>query len=302
MGVIGVGRMGLPICERLTTAGRAVSATDLRPECEAGVRAVGARWAPDVGALTRAADIVLTVLPGPAELRSAMATAMPCLHPGMTWIDMTSGDPRAAQALVDEAAGRGAEVIDAMLGGGVSAARSGGLRLFVGGEPAAVERHRELLEVLGHVEHVGGPGAGRLVKLIVNLLWFGQSVAVSEAMLVAARNGLDLDVVAGTLGRSAAASEFVRGDLPGLLAGDYRASFGLDRCCDQIDAMAEIARELGVPFAVSEAVRDTYRAALDRYGPVDGELRAVALLEEKAEVALRGGSRYRASRPGSSVG
>lgn len=282
--------MGLPICERLAAAGRTVTATDLRPERETDVRAAGAGWAPDIAALTGEVEIALTVLPGPAELQSAMAAAMPCLRPGMTWIDMTSGDPRPARALVGEAVERGVEPLDAMLGGGVSAARSGALQLFVGGEQAVVERHRELLGVLGHIEHVGGPGAGRLVKLIVNLLWFGQSVAVSEALLVAARGGLDLDVVAGTLGRSAAASEFVRADLPGLLAGDYRESFGLDRGCDQIDAIAGLARELGVPFRVSDTVGEVYRAALERYGPVDGELLPVALLEERAGVVLRGGA------------
>ena len=290
MGVIGAGRMGIPICGRLAAAGWAVTATDRRPEREADVLAVGARWVPDVAALIDAADVMLTILPGPAEVQAVMAGAIARLRPGMAWIDMTSGDPRPVRALVARAAARGVEALDAGLGGGVPAAQSGTLQLFVGGAAAAVERWRPLLEVLGRVEHVGGPGAGRLVKLIVNLLWFGQAVAVSEALLVARRSGLDLDVVAGALERSAAASEFVRADLPGLLAGDYRDSFGLDRVCDQIDAMADIAREMGAPFELSEAVRGAYRAALERYGAVNGELRAVALLEERAGVTLRGGA------------
>ena len=265
-----------------------VAAADARPEIEAAVGAAGARWVGDVAALVDQVDVVLTVLPGTAELQAVMAEAMARLRPGMAWIDMTSGDPRPARALVRDAIARGVDALDAALGGGVPAARSGTLQLFVGGEPAVVERHRPLLEVLGRVEHVGGPGAGRLVKLIVNLLWFGQSLAVGEALLVARRSGLDLGVVSEVLGRSAAASAFVAGDLPGLLAGDYRDSFGLDRCCDQIDVMADLARELGVPFELSVAVHGAYRAALERYGPVDGELRAVALLEELAGVDLRG--------------
>lgn len=282
--------MGLPVCERLVAAGWEVAATDARPELEAAVCAVGARWVGDVAGLVDQTDVMLTVLPGTADLEAVMAEAMARLRPGMGWIDMTSGDPRPARALVREAALRGVEALDAALGGGVPAARSGTVQLFVGGERAAVERHRPLLEIIGHVEHVGGPGAGRLVKLIVNLLWFGQSLAVTEALLVARRSGLDLGVVSDVLGRSAAASEFVAGDLPGLLTGDYRDSFGLDRCCDQIDAIAAIAQELGVPFELSDAVRRAYEAALARYGPVDGELRAVALLEERAGIELRGGT------------
>jgi 3-hydroxyisobutyrate dehydrogenase len=279
--------MGLPVCERLVAAGWEVAATDARPELQAAVGTAGAHWVGDVAALVDQVDVVLTVLPGTAEVQAVMAQAMARLRPGMTWIDMTSGDPRPARALVHDATARGVDALDAALGGGVPAARSGTVQLFVGGEDAAVERQRPLLEVLGRVEHVGGPGAGRLVKLIVNLLWFEQSLAVGEALLVARRSGLDLGVVSAVLGRSAAASEFVAADLPGLLAGDYRDSFGLDRCCDQIAVMADLARELGVPCELSDAVHGAYRAALERYGPVDGELRAVALLEERAGVDLR---------------
>jgi 3-hydroxyisobutyrate dehydrogenase len=289
VGVVGVGRMGTPICGRLVAAGWPVTAADLRPERKAAVRAAGAGWARDIAGLVERVEIVLTVLPGQAEVETVMTEALDRLRPGTTWIDMTSGDPRAARGLVARAAARHIAVLDAAMGGGVPAAQSGTLQLFVGGDGAVVKRHRPLLETLGRVEHVGGPGAGRLVKLLVNLLWFGQSLAVSEALLVARGTGLDLDVVAAALGRSAAASQFVAADLPGLLEGDYRETFGLDLCCAQIDAVAGLARELGVPFEVSETVRGAYRAALERYGPVDGELRPVALLEDRAGLVLRGG-------------
>jgi 3-hydroxyisobutyrate dehydrogenase-like beta-hydroxyacid dehydrogenase len=273
VGVIGAGRMGLPICARLAGAGYALAATDSEPQRAGDVHAAGARWVPDTAGLIDEADVVLTVLPGAAEVQAVMGAAMARLRPGTAWIDMTSGDPRAARALALEAAARGIEALDAALGGGVSAAQSGTLQLFVGGEAAAVERHRPLLESLGRVEHVGGPGAGQLVKLIVNLLWFGQSLAVGEVMLAARRSGLDLDVLSGVLARSAAGSDFIRRDLAGVLAGDNeRASFGLDRCCDQLDTVTDIAGELDVPFELSATVRDAYRAALAHYGPVDGEL------------------------------
>ena len=271
--------MGLPICARLAGAGYAVAATDSEPRRAGDVPAAGARWIPDTAGLIDETDVVLTVLPGAAQVQEVMGVAMARLRPGTAWIDMTSGDPRAARALAFEAGARGIEALDAALGGGVPAAQSGTLQLFVGGEAAVVERHRPLLGSLGRVEHVGGAGAGQLVKLIVNLLWFGQSLAVGEALLAARRSGLDLDVLSGVLARSAAGSDFIRRDLAGVLAGgDERASFGLDRCCDQLDTVTDIARELDVPFELSAAVRDAYRAALAHYGPVDGELLPLARL------------------------
>ncbi len=287
IGFIGVGRMGLPMCTNLARAGYEVMAGDQRPEREQEVRAAGASWAGETQLVAAAAEVLITVLPGSDELREAMALVIPALRPGTTWIDMTSSSAAVGRDLGARARERGVECLDAPVGGGVAAAAAGTLQLFVGGEAQTVERHRRLLEVLGSIEHVGDHGAGYTTKLLVNLLWFGQAVATGEALLLARRAGIDLEVLRGALGRSAAASEFVRRDLDALLDGDYLTSFGLDRCCDELEAVRALAGELGVPFELSGVVARAYARALERYGPVDGELLAVALLEEQAGVRLR---------------
>jgi 3-hydroxyisobutyrate dehydrogenase len=202
---------------------------------------------------------------------------------------MTSASPAAAGELWELAGARDIACLDAPLGGGPPQAARGELRLFLGGSAETVARNSALLEVLGEVEHIGGQGAGYTAKLLANLLWFGQAVAVGEALLLARHAGLDLDVLRAALGRSAAASAFIEHDLPALLDGDYLASFGLDRCCEELDATVAMAGELGVPFEVSRAVADAHRRALERFGALDGELLAVALLEERAGTLLRHG-------------
>lgn len=64
-------------------------------------------------------------------------------------------------------------------------------------------------------------------------------------------------------------------------------TFGLDRCCEELQIVTDLARDHHVPFQVSEAVADIYRRALRRYGRADGELLGVALLEEQADLPLR---------------
>jgi 3-hydroxyisobutyrate dehydrogenase len=135
--------------------------------------------------------------------------------------------------------------------------------------------------------HVGGNGAGYTVKLLVNLLWFGQAVATGEALLLGHRAGIDLDMLRQALATSAASTAYIRDDLSALLDGDYLTSFGLDRCCEQLTAVTDLARELGVPSQLTQVVERTYQRALRRFGPVDGELMAVALLEEEAGLQLR---------------
>ena len=227
--------MGLPICGNLAQAGYEVVVGDRR-ERQEEVAAAGGKWARGTRVVAAKADVLITVLPGSDELREVMADAIPALRPGTTWIDMTSSSPTVGRELSMSARKRDVECLDAPVGGGPAAAARGRLQLFVGGRAETVERHRRLLETLGSVNHVGDRGAGYTTKLVVNLLWFGQAVAIGEALLLARGMGIDLEVLRAALGRSAASSEFIRRDLDALLDGDYLESFGLDRCCEELDA------------------------------------------------------------------
>ena len=287
VGVIGVGRIGLPVCSQLVSAGYRVLASDQRAEREEPVRAVGATWDPHTQAVAEAADVLMTVLPGSAELGDAMNTALPAMRPGSAWIDLTSSSPLVGRGLWREAQARAIEALDSPVGGGIEAARAGALQLFVGGAAETVRRHRRLLTAIGDIHHVGGPGAGYTTKLIVNLLWFAQAQATGEAFVLARRAGIDLEVLRAAVQSSAAGSEFIARDLDALLDGNYLRTFGLDRCCEELDAIAELADHLGAPSEVTRSVARAYGRALDRYGPVDGELLSVALLEEESGLRLR---------------
>jgi 3-hydroxyisobutyrate dehydrogenase len=295
IGFIGVGRMGLPMCANLVRAGYQVTASDARGELEGAVLGCGARWRDTSSAAAAEAEVLFTMLPGPDEVREAMlgpGGALAALPASATWIDMTSSSPAAGRVFAAAAQARGIDILEAPVGGGVPAARAGTLQLFVGGDIALLDRHRRLLEVLADPQRIcriGGQGAGYTAKLLVNLLWFGQAIAAAEALLLARRAGLDLDVLRQALAGSAASSVFVRRDLGALLDGDYMASFGLDRCCEELAAVTALARDCGVPFELSAVVERIYQRALDRFGPVDGELLAVALLEEDAGTWLRHG-------------
>jgi 3-hydroxyisobutyrate dehydrogenase-like beta-hydroxyacid dehydrogenase len=287
IGLIGAGRMGLAIVTRLVQSGFAVIASDRRAEREREVRRVGAGWRDAAPGVAAASDVLITVLPGTRELEEVMALALPDLRRGATWIDMTSAAPDVARKLLETTRGYGIERLDAPVGGNPSAAASGRLQLYVGGPEATVAGQRRVLELLGRIEHVGGHGAGYTTKLLINLLWFGQAVAVTEALLLARRMGLDLDCLRSTLTRSPAASRFIDHDLDALMSGDYLLNFGLDRCLEELDAVAALARAHAVPFELSNVVRRTYADSLARYGAVDGELLAVALLEERGGLRLR---------------
>ncbi len=282
--------MGLPICARLSDAGYDVLVSDLRAEREAAALAAGARWIASSRALVAVVDVLITVLPGSQEVDDAVGAVMADLRPNMTWIDMTSCDPTVARDLVARAASRGVDCMEAPMGGGPAAATEGKLQLFVGGDEQLLARHCDLLAPLGRIEHMGANGAGYTTKLLVNLMWFAQAVSVGEALLVARATGIDLERMEAALAHSSVGGEFARHALPALLDGDYLASFGLDRCCEELDAVMRLAEGAGTPREISAVVAQSYRDALARYGPADGELLATALLEERAGLRLRRGT------------
>jgi 3-hydroxyisobutyrate dehydrogenase len=284
--------MGMPMCAALAGADHEVTATDKRPEQKAAALACGAAWRDSPAQAAAEAEVLITVLPGPREVHQAMlgaGGALRTLAAGAAWIDMTSNSPDAARPIRELAQARGVEVLEAPVGGGVQAARERRLLLFAGGDARVLDKHRPLLEVLAgpdRIAHVGAHGAGYTVKLLVNLLWFGQAVATAEALLLAKRTGVDPRVLRDALNASAAASHFVRCDLPALFRGDYLASFGLDGICQELATVTELAHHHRVPFELADQVHRTYQRALARYGAVDGELLAVALLEEEAGLDL----------------
>jgi 3-hydroxyisobutyrate dehydrogenase len=287
IGLIGLGRMGLPICERFVEHGFEVVCTDL----DGARRDLGARaGAATVGAPDQVAagvDVVVSVLPGPAEVTAVAEAVTAAMPSAAVWLDLSTASPAAARVTAAAAQRHGVAVVDAPLGGGPPAAREGRLLSFAGARAEHLERVRAVLEaVADRVVHVGPPGSGYVVKLLANALWFGQAVATAEALTIARRAGLDAELVRAALSESAASSRFLADDARALLDGDDMPWLALARCDEQLRSLAMFADELSIPADVLNAVRDVHTAALEHYGDVDGELLGARFAAERAGISF----------------
>jgi 3-hydroxyisobutyrate dehydrogenase len=302
IGLLGLGRMGLPIAGHLVAAGFSVTAFDPVPAQQDLAAARGIPLAPSMRAVAAAADVLVTVLPGPPELREALLGAdgpdgadgggiLGALRAGTVWLDLTSNDPRVASEIAVAAAARGVASAGAPMGGGVSNAEARTLRFYVGADTSTLERVAPILRTLAvsnGIDHVGdGVADGYTAKLLANLLWFGQATAVTEALLLGTALGLTPDTLRATLMASAGGSVFLAEHLPHLLDGNYLEEFGVDRVVEELDALSALARAHNIPFETSDTVVRLHREALAAYGPVGGELLAAKLLEERAGITLR---------------
>jgi 3-hydroxyisobutyrate dehydrogenase-like beta-hydroxyacid dehydrogenase len=278
--VVGAGRIGLRVARRLVTAGHSVRVHDIRGELERTVRAMGATW----GSPSPTADVLLTALPGSPELQSVMLTEaglLGRLRPGTAWLDLTSASPALGAQLAAAAQDHGIEYLETPVGGGPEAAEAGELTLYVGGERTTFDRHEPMLRTFAKRLHYTGPhGSGYLTKLLVNLLWFNQAIAVGEALLLAQSAGLDPSQLRQTLLTGPASSTFLDAVVPDLLAGDRMPHFGLDRIVEELESLRDLAHDNHIPVPMTDVVTAVHRDALARFGSVDGELLAVSHLEE----------------------
>jgi 3-hydroxyisobutyrate dehydrogenase len=207
------------------------------------------------------------------------------LSPGATWIDMSTATPAVAAGIARLASASDVRTLDAPVGGGPVEAREGRLVAFVGGSAEDLQPQRRILGALAdRVLHVGPAGSGYTVKLLVNLLWFGQAVANAEALSLAVRAGLNPETVRRVVQQSAAASRFMEQDAPALMRGDDLSTFPLARCSAELSDVLSLGGQHNVSLALGERVTEIYGEALRHFGDVDGELLAARWVTEQAGV------------------
>ena len=291
---IGLGHMGGPMSRRLAEAGLDLTVFDLDASRAAPALERGARLAGSAADAASVAETLITMLPTPAAVEDVMlgaGGALDVLHDGALWIDMSTSSPAAADRVRARAGGRDIRMLDAPVAGMSTGASAGTLEIFVGGDVADAERARPILEHLGdpqRIFHVGGHGAGYVVKLMLNLLWFDQLVATAEVLTIGTQAGVDLTVLHRALVEGPTSSRLLARDLlPLLRHGEYEEGFSLALAGKDLRLAIDLARSAGVPAEVSAVVEQLFARARAAFGDDAGEMTPVRLYEETAGIRLR---------------
>jgi 3-hydroxyisobutyrate dehydrogenase len=294
VGFVGLGNMGGPMCGHLVAAGFDVTAFDLNSEALGRLIEVGARAGASVADCARGADVLITMLPAPPQVEAVLLGAgggIAALEPGAVSIDMSTSSTAVGARIARAAAELGIDVLDAPVAGQSIGAKAGTLAIYVGGPDEVFERARPLFEAMGDPErifHLGPHGAGYTVKLLLNLLWFIQSVAVGEVLSVGVRAGVSLDRLHGALVGSPANSVFLERDVRMVLDdGDYDEAFPMRLVTKDLGLAVDLARDVGVPVELTALVEQIQRRARALYGDDAGEISAIRLYEDLAGVKLR---------------
>ncbi len=289
IGFIGLGTMGGPMARRLVNAGFPMQVYDLIPEAVADLVDAGAQPAESAVAAARSADLVLTSLPRPDHVESVMAGpdgALAAMGPGSVWVDLTTNRAELVARLAGEAP-EGVAVVESPVTGAVDGARTGKLTLFVGGPEAELDRVTPVLDHLGMVIRCGPLGTGNVVKLVTNQLWFVAAAALGEGFAVGMANGVELSTLWHAICNSVGDSFVARHDAPSIFAGHYDPSFTLGLCLKDLALLGELQDQVGAELPMTDAARNAFAAAADRYGPDVGELHVAKRIEDDAGLSMR---------------
>lgn len=170
-GFIGLGSQGAPMAQRMIDAGLPVTLWARRPETLASFTAPGVAMAPTPEALAKKVDYIGICVVDDAGVREICDRLIPAMRPGSCIAIHSTVAPSLCQALAEEAAARGIDLIDAPVSGGGPGAAAGTLTVMVGGKKETFERARAVFETFASlIVHLGEVGAGQQAKLINNAM------------------------------------------------------------------------------------------------------------------------------------
>ena len=286
VGFIGLGTMGGEMASHLRAAGNELVVHDVRREAVARQLAAGCEWADDPQTLAEACAVVFTSLPGPPEVE-AVALGDRGLLAGMTagstWFDLSTNSPSLMRRLHKAFAAKNVAVLDAPVSGGPAGAKAGTLAIWVGGDAAEYERHRDLLDAIGdQPKYIGPIGAGAVAKLVHNCAGYTIQTALAEVFTMGVKAGVEplelWDAIRhGAHGRSrtfdALGRQFLRGEFE-------PPAFALRLAHKDVSLATELGRELGVPMRLANLAREEMSEAIGR-GWGDRDSRVAMLLQEE---------------------
>lgn len=270
---LGLGIMGAAMARRLVAAGHRVTVYNRTAAKCAPLVAAGARSAPTPRAAAEGCGFVISIVTDSPDVEQVLlgpdGAANGAAH-GALVIDMSTIAPAAARKIGAALRARGLAFLDAPVTGGDVGAREGTLSILVGGEAADLERARDVLGAMGRrITHCGPLGAGQTVKAANQVLCALHMLGLVEALHLARRGGIDLNVLLEALGPGAGGSWALSNLGPRIVKGDFAPGFMVKLIQKDLRIVRSEAEALGLPL---EGVALAQRHFADNEAHGEGEL------------------------------
>ena len=292
VGFVGLGIMGKPMVRNLMKAGYSLTVYDIVATSMEEVVTDGARPASSAREVAEKAPVVITMVPDSADSEAAVLGPGGVLEGasrGSVIIDMSSIAPGTSQKIAAACEPEGVDFLDAPVSGGEPGAIAGTLAIMVGGKKEVFDGHVDLLGVMGGSVVLCGPyGAGNTTKLANQIMVAANIEAVSEALALAKKAGLDPNVVFEAVKGGLAGSNVLNAKAPMMIAGDFKPGFRIRLHQKDLHNALLTGKELGVPLPVTGLVQQMLGALMND-GKADADHSAIAtFIEGMAGITISG--------------
>jgi 3-hydroxyisobutyrate dehydrogenase len=293
VGFVGTGIMGAPMARNALKAGFAVTVTNRTPARAEPLAKDGATVVKTPREVAARSDIVVTMVPNTPDVEAAVfgpEGVAAGAGDGLLLIDMSTISPAATRTFAERAAKNRPpfRTLDAPVSGGEIGAIEARLSIMIGGDAADVKRAMPLFEALGKtIVHIGEHGAGQACKLANQIAVAMNNLGVSEALVFAASQGIDLEktrqVIAGGAGSSWAMHNYA----PKMLAGDFRPGFMIDLQQKDLRIVLDNASADHISVPGAALVHELYNALQRDGGGREGNHALIKVIEKLSGIEAR---------------
>lgn len=266
IGIIGVGLLGSAVASRLLQRGFEVTGFDTRPEQVKALGAQGLRAASSIAEAAAGVDAVCTMLPSLESVEAVVCGPGGLIETARAHtivMQMSTISPALTQRLHQAVAGR-LGFLDTPMSGTSTMVAHGDCTILVGGDAAHMQQCQPVFDAIARrTVHIGAVGMASLAKLATNLLVALNTAALAEALVLAAKGGLDLAKLLAALADSAADSRMMEIRGPLMVAGEFPPQMKLDLFLKDLRLMLAEGQRLGVPLPLTSTAQQLYTATAE---------------------------------------
>jgi len=269
IGWIGLGNMGVPMAEQLIKADYTVTVYNRSKDKEASLKEMGASIAETPKVLIVATDVVIVMVSDDAAIEQVFKGEEGLFSgetSGKIIINMSTVSPSISKEMAKQCKAKGNFYLDAPVSGSVKQAETGQLVIMVGGEEAAFNQVKPILEKMGKLAKlVGGSGAGNSAKLAINSLLALYAQGLAETVLFANQQGISTQDLLELINNAAIGNIFTKIKGDAIIADHYQAAFALKHIVKDLN----LAKAEGISSPLAKTALNTFEAAAAKYGEED---------------------------------
>lgn len=264
IGFIGLGIMGKPMSKNLIKAGYELVVLDRNKAVVQELSALGATVAATPKEVAEQAVVVITMLPNSPQVKEVVLGVDGIIEgakPGSAVIDMSSIAPLVSREIGGNLAEKGIELLDAPVSGGEPKAVDGTLSVMVGGKQEVFDKYYAVMKAMaGSVVRTGDIGAGNVTKLANQVIVALNIAAMSEALVLATKAGVEPEFVYQAIRGGLAGSTVLDAKAPLVMERKFNPGFRIDLHIKDLANVLETSHEIGVPLPLTAAVMEMMQA------------------------------------------